>query len=156
MRRNLSVDWSAIGHYATDLFTEHAIETIAKHNKSQPMFMILAHNAPHAGNEYALLQAPEDEINKFKYIRNKNRRTYAAMVSKLDESVGKVIESLERNDMLENSIILLMSDNGAPLEGMYNNSGSNFPLKGVCTANFFQHSVVFSTERLIIFQSKCI
>lgn len=131
MRRNFSVDWQAIGKYATDLFTENAIETIANHNKSQPMFMILAHNAPHAGNDYALLQAPEQEIDKFKYIRSKNRRIYAAMVSKLDESVGKVIESLEQNDMLENSIILFMSDNGAPLEGMYNNSGSNYPFKGV-------------------------
>lgn len=117
MRKNLTVDWDAIGQYATDLFTENAIETINKHNKSQPLFMILGHNAPHAGNEYALLQAPEEEINKFTYIQNENRRVYAAMVSKLDESVGKVIAALEQNKMLNNSIILFMSDNGAPIHG---------------------------------------
>lgn len=117
MRKNFTVDWDAIGQYATDLFTENAIETINKHNKNHPLFMILSHNAPHAGNDYALLQAPEQEINKFKYIRNENRRVYAAMVSKLDESVGKVIEALEQNDMLNNSIILFMADNGAPIDG---------------------------------------
>lgn len=79
--------------------------------------MILSHNAPHAGNDYALLQAPEQEINKFTYIRNENRRVYAAMVSKLDESVGKVIEALEENQMLDDSVILFMSDNGAPIHG---------------------------------------
>lgn len=116
--------------------------------------MIVSHNAPHAGNDYALLQAPEDEINKFRYIRNENRRIYAAMVSKLDESVGRVIEALEQNHMLDDSVILFMSDNGAPIHGkqntclqlitfihqiciisiftgMYNNSGSNYPFKGV-------------------------
>lgn len=117
MRKNLTVNWQAIGQYATDLFTDNAIETINNHNKSRPMFMIFGHNAPHAGNDYALLQAPQQEIDEFKYIRNKNRRIYAAMVSKLDESVGRVIEALEQNNMLENSIILFMSDNGAPING---------------------------------------
>lgn len=117
MRRNLTVHRNTMGTYATDLFTEKAIETIDNHNKSIPMFMMLSHLAPHTGNEYDPMQAPEDEINKFKYIQNKKRRTYAAMVSKLDNGVGKVIKALEKNHMLENTIILFMSDNGSPVEG---------------------------------------
>lgn len=160
MRQNLTVDRDHVGRYATDLFTEKAVETINNHNKSIPMFMMMTHLAPHSGNEYDPLQAPAEEIAKFKYIRNKNRRTYAAMVSKLDESVGKVVQALGNNDMLDNTIILFMSDNGAPVEGeleqqfkfwlIYKmkpkpitefsndsgqlaNDGSNYPFKGVRT-----------------------
>jgi len=53
------------------------------------------------------------------------------MVSKLDQSVGEVIEALNNRKMLENSIILFMSDNGAPTEGVLQNHGSNYPLRGV-------------------------
>lgn len=53
------------------------------------------------------------------------------MISKLDESVGKVVESLKQNGMLENSIIMFFSDNGAPTGGLFQNSGSNYPLRGV-------------------------
>ena len=53
------------------------------------------------------------------------------MLAKLDESVGKVVESLGKNGLLENTIILFSSDNGGPAEGFNNNAASNFPLKGV-------------------------
>lgn len=118
MRENLTVNWDTIGQYATDLFTDKALETINNHDKKQPMFMMLTHLAPHTGNENDPLQAPKDEIDKFHYIRQENRRIYAAMTSKVDESVGKVVKALDENDMLDNSIILFMSDNGAPVFGM--------------------------------------
>lgn len=117
MRKNLSVNWDTINQYATDLFTDKAVETIKTHDKSNPMFMLLTHLAPHTANEDDPMQAPEDEINKFNYITNQKRRTYAAMVSKLDESVGKVVKALDENKMLDNSIILFMSDNGSPVVG---------------------------------------
>lgn len=117
MRKNLTVDWDTEGQYATDLFTEKAVETINNHNKNDPMFMMLTHLAPHTANSYDPMQAPQEEINKFNYIQDENRRIYAAMVSKLDESIGKVVEALEKNQMLDNSIILFMSDNGSPLKG---------------------------------------
>lgn len=53
------------------------------------------------------------------------------MVSKLDEGVGKVVNALHEQGMLKNSIILFLSDNGAPSAGLYDNSGSNYPLRGV-------------------------
>ena len=60
------------------------------------------------------------------------------MVSKLDESVGQIIEALESKEMLKDSIIVFMSDNGAPsaINGTqparsYPNFGSNFPFRGV-------------------------
>lgn len=53
------------------------------------------------------------------------------MISKMDESIGKVVESLEKKGMLENSILMFYSDNGAPTTGLFQNSGSNYPLRGV-------------------------
>jgi arylsulfatase B len=53
------------------------------------------------------------------------------MVSLLDKSVGKVVESLKKKNMMDNTIILFYSDNGAPTVGMHSNQGSNYPFKGV-------------------------
>jgi arylsulfatase A-like enzyme len=53
------------------------------------------------------------------------------MVSKLDESVGRVVQALQRRHMLQNSIIVFLSDNGAPTKGKQPNWGSNWPFKGV-------------------------
>lgn len=57
----------------------------------------------------------------------------SAMMWKLDESVGRVVRALEAKGMLENSIIVFMSDNGAPSVDVvgYQNWGSNYPLRGV-------------------------
>lgn len=60
------------------------------------------------------------------------------MVSLLDKSVGSVVTALREKHMLENSIILFMSDNGAKPEGIHANHGSNYPLRGV---NIFDNSI---------------
>ncbi|XP_043483338.1 arylsulfatase B-like [Leptopilina heterotoma] len=131
MRRNMSVAWDTAGKYSTDLFTEEAIRQIDEHNQRDPMFMYLAHLAPHTGNNDKLFQAPDEEIAKFTYIQDPERRIYAAMVSKLDQSVGEVVAALKRRGMLDNSVIVFMSDNGAPTMGIYGNRGSNHPLRGI-------------------------
>ena len=53
------------------------------------------------------------------------------MISKLDEGVGKVVEAIKQKGILDNTIILFYSDNGAPSAGLFENSGSNYPLRGV-------------------------
>lgn len=131
MRTNFNMHYETKGKYATDLFGEKAAETILNHNNSNPMFMYMAHLAPHTANEFDPLQAPIDEISKFSYIKDPKRRRYAAMVSRMDASVGKVVAALEKNNMLENSIVLFFCDNGAPSIGDHSNSGSNHPFKGV-------------------------
>ncbi|CAG9762956.1 unnamed protein product [Ceutorhynchus assimilis] len=130
-RRNMTVDWDAKGKYTTTLLTEEAVKEIQEHNTDNPMFMYLAHLAPHAGNDWDPLQAPDEEIAKMAHIQDPERRVYAAMVSMLDKSVGSVIQALREKHMLENSIIIFMSDNGAAPEGVHANHGSNYPLRGI-------------------------
>lgn len=126
MRRNLTVAWDTVGKYSTDLFTNEAIRLINEHDTDRPMFLYLAHLAVHKGNEEQLFRAPDEEIAKFSYILDPERRIQAAVVSKLDQSVGDVMDALRNRGMLENSIVLFMSDNGAPSQGILNNKGSNY------------------------------
>lgn len=53
------------------------------------------------------------------------------MASKLDESVGRIVKALDKSQQLKNSIIIFYSDNGAPSAGLFNNTGSNWPFRGV-------------------------
>ncbi|XP_034183230.2 arylsulfatase B isoform X1 [Osmia lignaria lignaria] len=131
MRRNLTVAWETQGKYSTDLFTNEAVRLIKEHDTNQPMFLYLAHLAPHKGNPNQLLRASDKDIAKFSYILDPERRIQAAVISKLDQSVGEVIDALRNRGMLKNSIVLFMSDNGAPTEGVLSNQGSNYPLRGI-------------------------
>lgn len=161
MRRNFQpIANETSGRYATDLFTDEAVDLIYQHDQSQPMFLCFAHLAPHTGNENDPLQAPPETIAKFQHIKDPLRRTYAgnksgsycflrteslsifsAMIDKLDESIGRIIEALYDTQMLHNSIVLFYSDNGAPSQGLHSNSGSNYPFRGVL--NFWLHNLNF-------------
>lgn len=59
------------------------------------------------------------------------------MLSKMDDSVGDIVDALSEQGMLDNTIILFLSDNGAPSppQSVYPNWGSNFPLRGVSMFN---------------------
>lgn len=82
MRRNLDLYRETLGVYATDLFTQESEAIIKNHNTSDPLFLFVSHLAPHAANFYEPLQAPQDVVDKFSYIKDLSRRKYAAMVRK--------------------------------------------------------------------------
>ncbi|XP_071453514.1 arylsulfatase B-like [Hetaerina americana] len=145
LHRGLDPDWDSHGRYTTELYTEEALKVIDTHKKklenlklehldesfNQPLFLYLSHHAVHSGNDYKPLQAPDETVEKFSYIKDYQRRKYAAMLHWFDESVGKVVERLAANDMLNNSIILVATDNGGAPAGLDNNKASNWPLRGV-------------------------
>ncbi|KAG7198408.1 hypothetical protein KM043_005796 [Ampulex compressa] len=130
MRRDLEPAWDLHGEYSTDVFTKEAVRLIDAHNSSQPMFLYLSHAAVHSGNPYNPLPVPDQEVAKFNNIFDYYRRRFAGMLSKLDDSVGSVVEALRKRDMLKDSIIVFSTDNGGPPAGFNQNAASNWPLRG--------------------------
>lgn len=111
--------------YLTDALGDEAIAFVERH-KAEPFFLYLAFNAVHTP-----IQANEDRLRQFASIPDKRRRTYAAMMSAMDESIGKVLTKLSAEGLLENTLIVFISDNGGPvMKGVTVNGSSNSPLRG--------------------------
>lgn len=109
--------------YLTDELSDAAVRYIKNQADDNQHFMLyLAYNAPHTP-----LQATEKYLSRFPDIKEKRRKTYAAMVSAVDDGVGRVLKSLEQNGLDENTIIVFLSDNG----GASNNASDNGPLRGL-------------------------
>lgn len=133
MRRNQSVaHFNDEKPYATELFTREAVNAIKNHDKNVPMFLMVNHLAPHAGNDEPdePLEAPQDEIDKFSFIENEKRRKLAAMISILDKSVGDIVNAIDEKGLTDNTIIMFLSDNGGPTVGIHSTQSSNYPLRG--------------------------
>lgn len=93
-------------NYLTDDLTQYATNFVEQ-NQDRPFFLYLSYNAPHTP-----LQAPEKYIKRVSDIQDKDRRTYAAMVTALDDGVGKVMQKLKELSLEENTLVFFMSDNG--------------------------------------------
>lgn len=107
--------------YLTDAFSDEAVSFVER-NHGEPFFLFLSYNAPHSP-----LQAPENYLARFPDIADKKRRTYAAMVSAVDDGVGRVLEALKQNDVRGNTLVFFLSDNGGPHT---KNASDNGPLRG--------------------------
>lgn len=107
--------------YLTDEFTNAAVDFIGRH-QAAPFFLFLSYNAPHAP-----LQATEKYLQRFAHLKDERRRTYAAMVSAVDDGVGRVLEELKRHSLSEDTLIFFLSDNGGPTA---DNASNNKPLRG--------------------------
>jgi arylsulfatase A-like enzyme len=94
--------------YLTDEFSDEAIRFVEKY-KEEPFFLYLAYNAPHGP-----LEATEKYLSRFSTIKNEKRRTYAAMVSAVDDGVGNLLNKLEELNLDDNTIVIFLSDNGGP------------------------------------------
>ena len=108
-------------NYLTDEFSDEAVRFIGR-NKDKPFFLCLAYNAPHAP-----LEATEKYLNRFPDIKNPKRRTYAAMVSAVDDGVGRVLAELRKQGLEDNTLVIYLSDNGGPTQ---DNASNNDPLRG--------------------------
>jgi arylsulfatase A-like enzyme len=106
--------------YLTDELSDKAVEFIDRDHK-QPFFLYLCYNAPHTP-----MQATEEYLARFKKIENQRRRTYAAMVSAMDDGIGRVLDAIERRKITDHTIVVFLSDNG----GAKNNASKNTPLRG--------------------------
>ena len=107
--------------YLTDAFGREAVAFIQK-NKAKPFFLYLPFNAVHSP-----LEAAEKHLKRVDGIVDAKRRTYAAMTVAMDDAVGRVLETLRKEGLEENTLIFFLSDNGGPTP---QTTSSNAPLRG--------------------------
>ena len=93
--------------YATNLIANEAIRIIKNKDKNKPLFLYVAFNAPHTP-----IQVENDVMNELLFIEDIDDRRYAANIFSLDREIGKIIDVIENENLLENTIILFFSDNG--------------------------------------------
>ena len=120
---------AAPGEYLTDRLTDEAIRFLDA-NKSRPFFLYLAHYAVHVP-----IEAKQELVAKYrKKLRpgqRQNDPVYAAMIQSMDESVGRIMKTIDDLGLRRNTVILFTSDNGglsAP-EWKLKPVTSNFPLR---------------------------
>lgn len=111
--------------YLTDAFGREAVSFIERHQQ-QPFFLYLAFNAVHTP-----MEADEERREKFASITEESRRTYGAMLSAMDDNIGRVLKTLREKKIEDNTLIFFISDNGGPtMQGTTVNSSNNSPLRG--------------------------
>lgn len=94
--------------YITELTGKEAVKFIRGRDGNRPIFLYVAFNAPHLPNE-----APEATIASYAdIIGSPDRQVHAAMVTELDRQIGTILDALDSEGMLENTLIWFMSDNG--------------------------------------------
>lgn len=124
--RNDSFDWhrddraSRDEGYSTNLIAQEAVRVIEQHDRSRPLFLYVAFNAPHAP-----LQAPPEYLERYAGIANERRRAYAAMVACEDDGIARILAALEGKGIYDDTLIVFSSDNGGPLQ----NGADNGPLR---------------------------
>ena len=113
------------GELTTRLGQEATASVMRHAHDAKPWFLYFAFNAPHNP-----LEARPDMLKKFAGIADERRRTYAAMVATLDESIGRVLAALESTGQRERTLIFFFSDNGGPMTKRNANTSVNTPLRG--------------------------
>jgi arylsulfatase A-like enzyme len=121
------------GAYLADFLTDKAVDFIRR-KKDEPFFLYLPHFGVHSPH-----QAKESLIAKFKDkpgVGGHDNPTYAAMIASVDESVGRVMETLDELKLADNTVLIFTSDNGGvggyEREGLMKKGGDitdNSPLR---------------------------
>jgi arylsulfatase A-like enzyme len=107
--------------YATDLFTDEAIDFISRHEE-KPWFLYLSYNAVHTPLE----MLPQHNAR----LPNSKRRSYLSLLLGLDDNVGRVIDHLENTGQAENTLVFFVNDNGGAGVKLARNLAENDPLRG--------------------------
>lgn len=109
------------GFYTTDVYADRAVDWLEK-NKDKPFLLYLPFNAQHAP-----LEATGKYLDRFAHIADSRRRTFAAMLSAMDDAVGRVLQKVRDIGQESNTLVVYLSDNGGPTQSTTSQNG---PLRG--------------------------
>lgn len=104
-----NLERSETGHYLTDCLAEEAVKIITE-QKDNPFFLSFTPYTVHTP-----IQGRQDLVEKFqakKPNKYQNNAKYAAMIYSLDLAVGRIVATLEKEELLENTLLIFTSDNG--------------------------------------------
>jgi arylsulfatase A-like enzyme len=104
--------------YLTDKLGEMAVKFIEK-NKDNPFLCFIPFNAIHGP-----FQAPKELVDQYAHIKDHKRRLNCAMLQSMDDNIGRVLGCLKKNDLMKDTLIIFISDNGG------HEASPSLPLKG--------------------------
>jgi len=129
--------------YSMDRMAEEALQFI-RENRDKPFFLYVPFPVPHVS-----LQVPEDSLEEYEgafpetpYVGDKGytphpkpRAAYAAMITRMDREIGRILALLEELGLEDNTLVVFSSDNGPTFNGgtdstFFNSAG---PLRGLKT-----------------------
>lgn len=114
------IDWQRNGTflkeegYYTTLIGNEAVKLIEEQDASRPFFLYFASLASHAP-----YQAPKESVARYASIGDDKRRTYAAMITDLDDQVGRIVAALEKKGLRQNTLIVFSTDNGGVTSSLF-------------------------------------
>ena len=98
--------------YSTDIITERSVDFI-KRNRDRPFFLHIGHQAVH--NPYQTrADTPDTRAKDWKQnsVGDVNRARYRTLIEDLDQSVGRLLDTLGELGLAENTLVFFWSDNG--------------------------------------------
>lgn len=128
--------------YSTDLIADAAVDFIARHaGADSPFLCYVPFNAPHTP-----LQALEEDLESYAALAelypdeepvpgdpkrkvwkgegDSQRQTLAAMITRMDHAIGRILDALDENHVADNTLVWFFSDNGGKWQR------DNRPLRG--------------------------
>lgn len=112
------------GAFFPDIVTRESIDFASRH-QDQPFFLFVSYNQPHYP-----LQPEERFLRQYDHAEGA-RRIYGATLTSLDDKIGQLMAGLEARGLRENTIVVLMSDNGHSEESMAEGGGGSAgPFRG--------------------------
>ena len=125
-----------VSGYSDDLFTDHAVDFLKRHRGGEkPFFLYVPYINCHFN-----IEAPDDEValhrGKFAEADSSHplNATYAAMATRLDRNVGRLLDALDSTGLTKNTLVVFTSDHGATFEvgnqGTSDFHDSNRPFRG--------------------------
>ncbi|MCC9066111.1 sulfatase-like hydrolase/transferase [Flavobacterium piscisymbiosum] len=106
--------------YLTETFADEA-EAFIDRNKKKPFLLYVPFNAPHTP-----FQVRKKYYDRFPNVKDENKRVYFAMISALDDAVGRIRAKVKKEGLEDNTLIIFASDNGG---ADYTFATTNAPLK---------------------------
>ena len=100
--------------YTTQLIGSDAVKYINGQSAEKPFYLYLTFNAPHTP-----YQAPKEYVDRYQHVEDPTRRTYAGMITCLDDEIGRVVAALDQKGLRDNKLILFHSDNGGTKSAMF-------------------------------------